>query len=330
MLKKKIDLRKLLIKLVFMILPVADVFLFPFVYPGAFFLKCIRIAGVQRLPLCRKALLHVGVFPIRNHYYEPLFDTRNMKSSLALDRFLPGIDWNIEGQIELLNKFESQNEINSISNSKIDDLTFYIGNGAFESGDFEYWYNLIRLKKPKKIFEIGSGYSTLIAIKAIEKNQMEDQEYYCKHICIEPYQMPWLELTGIKVIRKKVEDVNVDFFSELGGDDILFIDSSHVIRPQGDVLFEYLDLLPRLNKGVIVHIHDIFSPKDYLDSWVSNEIKFWNEQYLLEAFLTSNRDWKIIGALNYLHHHHYDKLKDKCWYLIPEREPGSFYIQKIT
>jgi len=250
----KFDLRKFIKKLILIVLPIADFILFLFVYPGAFFLKCIRIAGVERLPLCKKALLQVGVFPIRNHFYEPLFDTRQMKSSLTDDRFLPGVDWNIEGQLELLNKFESQKGLNTIPNSKIDNLTFYIGNGAFESGDFEYWYNIIRRKKPNKIFEIGSGYSTLIAIEAIKNNQKECPDYKCKHVCIEPYESPWLEQAGVVVIRKKVEDVNRDFFSELRENDMLFIDSSHVIRPQGDVLFEYLELLPCLNKGVIVHL----------------------------------------------------------------------------
>ncbi len=141
--------------------------------------------------------------------------------------------------------------------------------------------------------------------------------------------MHWLERTGVSIIRKKIEDVDKVLFSELGENDILFIDSSHIIRPQGDVLFEYLELLPSLSKGVIVHIHDIFSPKDYRDDWMRKEVKFWNEQYLLEAFLTSNRDWKIIGALNFLHHNYFENLRDKCAFLTPDREPGSFYIQKI-
>ena len=169
-----------------------------------------------------------------------------------------------------------------------------------------------------------------MAIKAIEKNIQENPAYQCKHICIEPYEMPWLEKTSATVIRKKIEELDKSFFAELDENDILFIDSSHVIRPQGDVLFEYLELLPSLRKGVIVHVHDIFSPKDYPAEWIRKEVKFWNEQYLLEAFLTLNSSWKIIGALNYLHYNHYDKLKAKCPFLTPNQNPGSFYIQKIT
>ena len=177
--------------------------------------------------------------------------------------------------------------------------------------------------------EIGSGFSTLAAIKALDVNRLEDPGYQCEHICIEPYEMPWLEKAPVRVIRQRVEKVDMKMFSLLKNDDILFIDSSHIIRPQGDVLYEYLEILPTLQSGVIVHIHDIFSPRDYPANWVVDEVRFWNEQYLLEAFLTQNRDWKIIGALNFLHRSHFSALSAKCPRLTPDRNPGSFYIQKV-
>lgn len=317
-------------KLIQKILPMTDILLVPFVYPAAWLLKNIRRAGVRSLPQCRNALMNVGVFPIRNHYYEPQFDNRNPKPVFSQDRNLPGINWNISGQLEMLKRFTFAQELAGIPQEKPKFLRFYLNNGTFESGDAEYWYQLIRAVKPARIFEIGSGNSTLMAISAIDRNRVDDPNYKCEHICIEPYEMPWLEEAGVSVVRRKVEEVKLSFFSKLQKNDILFIDSSHVIRPQGDVLYEYLEVLPSLNKGVIVHIHDIFSPKNYLKQWLEDEIRFWNEQYLLEAFLSHNSSWKIIGALNQLHHHHYDKLKSVAPYLRPEREPGSFYIQKIA
>lgn len=275
-------------------------------------------------------LLKAGCFPVRDHYYEPLFDKKYLRCPLSQDRNLTGIDWNIKEQIDILNLFYYNTELEKISRTKQKDLDFFIDNGAFESGDAEYWYNLIRLKKPRRILEIGSGNSTLMAMRAIKANEYEVSSYSCQHTCVEPYEMPWLEKTGISVIRQKVEEVGKEVFMELGSDDILFIDSSHIIRPQGDVLFEYLELLPTLKKGVIVHVHDIFSPKDYPEQWVVGDVRFWNEQYLLEAFLTSNASWKVIGALNYLHHNFYEKLHEKCPFLVKDREPGSFYIQKIV
>ncbi len=312
------------------LMSLADILMVPFVYPSAWLLKNIRRAGVQKLPLCKKALFQLGVFPIRNHYYEPQFDLRGKKQSFSKERSLPGIDWNIEEQLRLLEILTFSKELENIPQEKPKALQFYFNNGQFGAGDAEYWYQLIRLKRPRKIFEVGSGNSTLMAIKAIRTNQKEDPDYKCKHVCIEPYERPWLEETGVSVIRKTIEDVEVTFFSELDENDILFIDSSHIIRPEGDVLFEYLNLLPTLNKGVIVHVHDIFSPRNYLNQWLVDEVRFWNEQYLLEAFLTHNSNWKIIGSLNYLHHSHYAGLRKVCPYLTSEREPGSFYIQKVV
>lgn len=230
----------------------------------------------------------------------------------------------------MLDSFSFTQELEKLPREETGALSYHLDNKLFFSGDAEYWYQLIRLIKPRRIFEIGGGNSTLVAIMAIRKNRDENPDYSCKHICVEPYERPWLERTGASIVRQKVEDLPAGFFSELQGNDILFIDTSHVIRPQGDVLFEFLELLPTLNRGVIVHIHDIYSPRNYLKRILEDEARFWNEQYLLEAFLSQNNSWKIIGALNYLHHHYYESLKSIAPSLTPETEPCSFYIQKIV
>jgi hypothetical protein len=309
---------------------IADVLMPPFVYCAAVLLGTIRHVGIFNFPRCKKALLAAGVFPIHNHYYEPRFDFRDLRYPLSDERSLPGIDWNIDEQMRVLDKFSRAEELLSVPREKRSNLEFYMHNIMFGPGDAEYWYQIIRASKPRRIFEVGSGNSTLMAVKAIRKNAEEDPGYICKHVCFEPYEMPWLEQTGVTIIRKKIEDVGAALFSELGENDILFIDSSHMIRPQGDVLFEYLELLPTLSKGVIVHIHDIFSPRDYPPHWITDDVKFWNEQYLFEAFLSHNSGWKILGSLNYLHHHHFERLKSVAPFLEPEREPGSFYIQKVV
>jgi hypothetical protein len=311
-------------------MPALDVLLVLFVYPCALLLKIVRRAGVQRMTFCKAALLRIGVFPIRNHYYEPQFDLRKTRYSLSRERSLPGIHWNTEEQLRILGTFNFSGELEDIPHDKPDGREFYMNNDTFKSGDAEYWYQLVRLKRPKRIFEIGSGNSTLMAVRAIRRSHQEDPGYRCKHVCIEPYEMPWLDELPISVIRKKVEEVEVSFFSELEENDVLFIDSSHVIRPQGDVLFEYLELLPTLKKGVIVHVHDIFSPRNYPAQWLVDDVKLWNEQYLVEAFLSHNSSWKIIGALNYLHHNHYDKLRSVAPFLTSDREPGSLYLQRVA
>jgi predicted O-methyltransferase YrrM len=284
---------------------------------------------VARLPRCRDVLVAVGVFPIRDHYYEPQFDLRGLRRDPADPRPLPGIDWNEAGQLALLGRLDRADELAGIGAEPAGEGVFHFGNGTFEMGDAEFWYQLVRRLKPRRIFEIGSGYSTLMAARALAKNRAEDPGYACRHVCVEPYEMAWLEGTGVEVRREKVEDLPASFFAELEDGDILFIDSSHVIRPEGDVLFEYLELLPTLAVGVVVHVHDIFSPRNYPAAWLRDEVRFWNEQYLLEAFLAHNRDWEITAALNWLKHAHPGRLKAVCPYLTEAGEPGSFYLRRV-
>lgn len=314
------------------LLPRMEIILSPFIFLSAVLLsnvrKCMIPPGPQRMKLSKKIFVKAGIFPIIDHYYEPLFNLKHLQKSLREDRILPGIDFNLKEQLDILKRFNFNDELIKFPTEKQRGLEFYYHNGSFESGDAEYLYNMVRLFKPKKIVEIGSGNSTLMIINAIKQNEMENSNYRCEHICIEPYAADWLEKTNAKIIREKCEDVDKQIFFGLGENDILFIDSSHLIRPQGDVLFEYLEVLPVLQSGVLVHIHDIFTPKDYLDEWVG--VMFWNEQYLLEAFLTFNNKYKIIGALNYLMHNHFNELSDKCPVLKNERdrEPGSFWIMR--
>jgi hypothetical protein len=273
----------------------------------------------------------MGVYPLRDRYYEPMFNVNNLRRSLREDRNLPGIDWNVEEQLSLLEKFHWQNELQAFPTTPAAPPQYTYANDTFAYGDAEFLYNMIRHVRPKRIVEIGSGNSTLMAIAAIKANKADDSSYVCDHACVEPFECPWLTGLPIRLIRELVENVDKTVFSSLQAGDILFIDSSHVIRPQGDVLYEVLELLPQLPAGVFVHIHDIFSPKDYLDRWVHEDMRLWNEQYLIEAFLSGNRSFKIVGAVNYLKHHHENALSAACPMLgrDPKNyEPGSFWLRK--
>ena len=139
-------------------LPIADVLLFPSVWLAAVLLKILRAAGLQRFPICKQALLHVGVFPIRNHYYEPRFDYRQSPPDFGAERRLPGIDWNITGQLEFLDRLSYSDELIDLEQQAVGPLQFRFNNGLFESGDAEFWYQVIRAVRPRRIIEIGSGY----------------------------------------------------------------------------------------------------------------------------------------------------------------------------
>ncbi|MGB4776092.1 MAG: class I SAM-dependent methyltransferase [Daejeonella sp.] len=315
-----------------LIFRIIDILFFPFTVLTALWLKFLTTIGLYKTIIGRRTFLFFGVLPVRDHYYQPLINPeKHIEKSLRTNRFLPGIDLNTEYQLELLSKFNYNEELLTFPIEKTTNkLWFYYNNGSFGSGDAEYLYNILRYYKPAKLIEIGSGNSTLIAIKALERNKEENPAYSFEHVCIEPYEQPWLEESGVIIKRKKVETIDISLFESLNRNDILFIDSSHIIRPQGDVLFEYLEILPVLKSGVIIHIHDIFTPRDYPDDWILKEHRLWNEQYLLEAFLSLNNSFEIIGALNYLTHHYREALSVKCPVFAKQknREPGSLWIRR--
>lgn len=272
-----------------------------------------------------------------NHYYQPIPDTRTLKDDLWQKKYeLAGIDINEEGQINLLSQFSSEfkEEYERFPRSKTSvPYQYYVNNSAIESVDGEILYCMIRYFKPKNIFEIGSGNSTYLSAQAILKNKEKDDSYECELVAIEPYPNDILR-TGFpgfsRLIPKKAQDIPLSEFKKLTENDILFIDSSHVLKIGSDVQYEYLEILPRLNKGVIVHLHDIFLPAEYPKEWVLKDYRFWTEQYLLQAFLAFNNHFEVLWAGSYMHLKHPDKLEATFnSYKRIERWPGSFWIRKI-
>jgi len=228
------------------------------------------------------------------HYYEPLPDFQSITlEQITRRREFPAIDFKWDDQLALLNELTAYRE-------ELSTLEFNFDNGFFNGFDAAVYYSLIRHLKPQRIVEIGGGYSTQLAAKALRGDG--------KLICIEPYPE---RLNGVgpslELIRKRVEEIDVDFFSCLQPDDILFIDSSHAVRFGSDVCFEFLQLLPRLAPGVWIHVHDIFFPHDYPAEWLIERRMAFNEQYLLEAFLSFNEKFQITLANYWLCLDHADE-----------------------
>jgi len=280
--------------------------------------------------------LGVHVTPV--HYYQPIPDTRALTDSVWEGRSeLVGVDLNQSAQLKLLDEFSAgwKQEYEKFPRSKehVQHSQFYMDNSAFTSVDAEVLYCMIRMFKPRKIIEIGSGYSTLLSAQAILRNKAEIG-LSCELLACDPYPSEFLVkgfpgLAG--VVQKRVEEIPLSFFASLVENDILFIDSSHVLKIGGDVQFEFLEILPRLANGVLVHVHDIFLPAEYLKEWVKHDREFFSEQYLLQAFLTFNKSFRVLWAASYMHLNHPEKLEAAfCSYERTQRWPGSFWIQRVN
>jgi hypothetical protein len=262
------------------------------------------------------------------HFYQPLPDTRSLPDTLwDRPRELSGIDMNDAVQLDLLRsqfpRFRA--EYNQFPAEPTGEPgRFHFNNGLFDGTDALVAYCMIRHFQPRLIIEVGSGFSSLVAAEAIAKNRKSEL------ICIEPFPPDFLR-KGVRglhaLIEKKVEDIDLKFFSQLHSGDVLFIDSSHTVKIGGDVNYLFLEVLPRLNPGVIVHVHDIFFPFDYRRDWVMDELRFWTEQYLLQAFLTFNSEFEVLMANHYLAHYYLEDFK-RTFPHSPWWSGGSFWMRR--
>lgn len=300
----------------------------PITYLALLYLKALRRVSPELLPRTTKLYKKSGIFPLKDHYYEPFPQFNHIRDPERLQGL---IDFNIDTQLSLLTSLHHEKEIENLWNSGGNlKIKYKNTNRNFSSGSIDVLYGFIRHFKPSRMIEVGSGHSTIIAANAFADNAKEDSEYEYEHTCIEPYEMDWLIDLPVSLQRKQVQEVDISFFTTLEENDILFIDSSHIIRPGGDVLYEYLNILPVLKKGVIVHIHDIFTPFDYPDKWVKKHLLLWNEQYLLESILIHSQSFKILNSLHYLHTNHFEELSAACptVKLFPDRKGSSMWLVK--
>jgi hypothetical protein len=278
----------------------------------------------------------LGIHITSNHFYQPIPDVRSLSDRLWTNLSeLVGLRMNEEGQRRLLEIFSSnyRGEYESFPKERTPvPYRYYVNNGAFGSVDGELLYCMIRHYRPKRIIEIGSGNSTYLSAQATLRNREEKNGYKCELTAIEPYPNSVLKegFPGLtRLVQKKVQNVSLSEFEELEENDILFIDSTHVLRIGSDVQYEYLEILPRLRKGVLVHSHDIFLPSEYPREWVLDDHKFWTEQYLLQAFITFNECFEVVLAASYVH------LRRPEWfesafssYSRDTRWPSSFWMRR--
>jgi hypothetical protein len=270
------------------------------------------------------------------HFYSPLPDIAELKENLHhwyRQRDLTGIQMDFHKQTCFLDSLASyRDECDMLP--KIDRVTaegYGLGYGEVEA---HFLHSIIRHVKPHKIIEVGSGVSTYFALNALEMNRQTDR-VNSEMVCIEPYPRPKLsELVAqqkVTTFEQKVQDVPAYVFDVLGEGDILFIDSSHVSKVGSDVNFLFFDILPRLKKGVVVHIHDI--PFPYLTCPPGHSMfeksLLWNEAALLRAFLMWNEVFEILQCQSYLHLTCPDCLRRVAPIYDPAKHfPSSLWLRK--
>jgi len=252
------------------------------------------VAPIARWGIGAEYSLRRGFLPVPLHYYQPIFDAEAIPESVWERKHdLPGIDFNERGQLELLRELARFGP--ECSWPERASSGYYAQNGTFGYSSAALLHAMIRHFAPGRLIEVGAGMSTLLIRSALELNGAGLLTTIDPNPREQVRDLP----ERSEIIAEPVERMPVEVFEGLERNDMLFIDSSHVVRTGGDVNYLYLDVLPRLAPGVIVHIHDIQLPYEYHKAYSTRRNAprlFWTEQYLLQAFLTHNPRWEILLA----------------------------------
>lgn len=253
---------------------------------------------------------HVGTpvlaFAPPGHYYSPI-PSRKDVAEYAVRKFangpesLAGIDLNVDGQLAMVRALGPLTRDLTFADERNGDTRYYWENDGFPPGDATALAAMIRYCQPRRIIEVGAGYSTAVMLDVIERYLPRPPQLECIDPELHRVQSLIRPTDAGRLIAHEsiVQALPTSFFEQLEANDILFIDSSHVLKLGSDVAFLLLEVLPRLAPGVVVHVHDIATPFEYAPEWY-DEGRAWNEAPALRAFLTFNRGYEIIFFCDYL------------------------------
>ncbi|WP_276373582.1 class I SAM-dependent methyltransferase [Chryseolinea sp. H1M3-3] len=246
------------------------------------------------------AVWKVGLYP-PGHFYSPVVSPQIVSESrFNYERPPLGIALNEERQLALLESLKIFYRADIFPTTQSSAYRYYFDNEYFSFSDGIFLYLVIRHFKPRKIIEIGSGFSSALMLDTNEK-------FFHNSIhltFVEPY--PELRLNKLitqeeQIFVKKdfVQHISSSVFQELSEGDILFVDSSHISKFGSDLNYLLFEILPLLKAGVIIHFHDIFYPFEYPTEWLKQG-RSWNEAYLLKAFLQFNDSFEILLFTSFL------------------------------
>jgi predicted O-methyltransferase YrrM len=265
------------------------------------------------------------------HFYSPVISIEDIKQRASsiwknID-VVPGIELFPDAQKQLVNQLSVYYNELPFKPQQQPGVRYYFENGFYSYTDGIILYSMIRHYKPKRIIEIGSGFSSALMLDTSELF-FDDA---IKIICIEPYPerlyslMKKDDAERLTIIEKDAQLIELSVFEELEAGDILFIDSTHVAKTGSDVNYILFEILPLLKKGVFIHFHDVFYPFEYPQEWVFAGFN-WNEDYILRSFLMYNEKFVIKLFADYLHKKHSD-----CYINMPltyKNTGGNLWLQK--
>jgi hypothetical protein len=273
----------------------------------------------------KAAFRRLGFDLTRRHFYSPI--PQQLPSDWDLPRPMPGVAFDLDRQLEWVTTQLKDTASEFLPPIDAGTYRYVYENGSFGHGDANVLYGVLRSSRPRRVVEIGSGHSSVIIRLALERNRSEGA--VSEYQAYDPHPTDHLAGTPLQmsVDRTPAERLPDRVFTQLRAGDVLFIDSTHTVRIDNDVLRLVLEGLPLLESGVLIHFHDIFLPYHYPRSFFEDNEFYWAEQYLLQAFLAFNRDFEVCAGLHALFRERREQLRR----LIPDVEggnPGSFWLRR--
>jgi predicted O-methyltransferase YrrM len=271
------------------------------------------------------------IFP-PGHYYSPIPSLTEIlarrESIFAAPDELPEIDLAEQDQLGFVRDISPFARETDLVEQATQGHRYYLDNDFFSFGDGVVLQSILRSQNPRRLIEVGSGYSSALILDTSERYL--NGALQCTFIEPHPERLHGLlkdaDRDRCEILVTPLQDLDLSFADELGPDDVLFIDSSHVSKAGSDVNLLIFDVLPRLRPGVLVHFHDIFYPFEYLEGWV-REGRCWNEAYILRAYLQRNSGYRIRLWNSYLAECH----REETATLLPRWDRntgGSLWLQR--
>ncbi len=232
------------------------------------------------------------------HYYSPVVNMKVLRESWAgyfLHGALNEVDYQIEKQFEFFKKISKHFGKIEFPVQQSSEFRYFFENDFYSYGDALVLCGIITEFRPRRIIEVGSGYSSAVILDTLDRTELSTA---C--IFVDPYPDRLISLlrptdkSRASIFELPVQFVDLEVFRKLQSNDILFLDTTHVLKSGSDVVHELFQVLPCLEPGVIVHFHDVFDLFEYPDQWVLSDNRSWNEIYALRAFLANNSKYEIV------------------------------------
>jgi hypothetical protein len=266
-----------------------------------------------------RAVIARPPYAIPGHFYSPLTSRGDVEQALKGPPVV-GVDLREEAQLSLAARLQP------ILSQPPPGPRYIADNRMFGSADTAVYRAMLHHLRPRQIIEVGSGNSTAVALDEAEAARIPDVDI----TCIDPFPGVLQQMlrpddaSRISIVAQPVQRVSLDRYRRLAAGDVLFIDSSHVAKAGSDVVWLLLHVMPTLDPGVVVHLHDVFWPFEYPLAWLRQH-RDWNESYLLHAFLIGNESWEILLFPSWFWRCHPGRVPRQ----IAADQPGSIWLRKV-